>query len=348
MLDANQIGQMLLKERQKKNLTQQEVATLIGVSPKTISKRECGEGLPSLDYLIPLAKLYNISIEEILNGKRNENPCVKEKSINRDFAFLIGSLILGIINILILFCLYIFTPVFAFSGIISLIISIPVIIFHIVGTRDDKSINKNLKICNFALITTQILMSISVLLPVFTLIDNAIDHSNYLNTTLISFIMMGIITGFATFKYSSYFKTQDSFVEFFKHNKSSIVNHIIMMMAINSIFITLYYRFSAVEINIDFINNVHYGIDNEIFITDLIFNSSVVLVSIIGIFLKKYSLLINSFSFVLGITNLVLELSLFENLFGANIILVLIVLIFLIINIYFTVNSKKQKLDKQN
>ena len=41
-------GKFLLDLRKEKSLSQKEVADIIGVSDKTISKWECGEGFPSI------------------------------------------------------------------------------------------------------------------------------------------------------------------------------------------------------------------------------------------------------------------------------------------------------------
>ena len=43
-------SKFLLDLRKEKSLSQKEVADIIGVSDKTISKWECGEGFPSVDF----------------------------------------------------------------------------------------------------------------------------------------------------------------------------------------------------------------------------------------------------------------------------------------------------------
>ena len=55
--------------REKRNLTQAELAEKIGVSSKTISKWETAKGLPDISLLQPLAQALNISVIELMSGE---------------------------------------------------------------------------------------------------------------------------------------------------------------------------------------------------------------------------------------------------------------------------------------
>ena len=55
--------------REKRNLTQAELAETIGVSSKTISKWETAKGLPDISLLQPLAQALGISVIELMNGE---------------------------------------------------------------------------------------------------------------------------------------------------------------------------------------------------------------------------------------------------------------------------------------
>ena len=55
--------------REKRGLTQSELAETIGVSSKTISKWETAKGLPDITLLQPLAQALGISIIELMNGE---------------------------------------------------------------------------------------------------------------------------------------------------------------------------------------------------------------------------------------------------------------------------------------
>ena len=59
--------------REQRNLTQSELADLIGVSSKTISKWETAKGLPDVSLLQPLAQALNISLIELMNGEHITN-----------------------------------------------------------------------------------------------------------------------------------------------------------------------------------------------------------------------------------------------------------------------------------
>ena len=59
--------------REKRNLTQAELAEKIGVSNKTISKWETAKGLPDISLLQPLAQALGISVIELMNGEHIMN-----------------------------------------------------------------------------------------------------------------------------------------------------------------------------------------------------------------------------------------------------------------------------------
>ena len=60
------IGKNLLNARKKSGLTQEEVAKKLGVSRQTISNWELDETLPDIFQSKKLAKLYNLSLDELI------------------------------------------------------------------------------------------------------------------------------------------------------------------------------------------------------------------------------------------------------------------------------------------
>ena len=62
----------LIEYRKKNNLSQDQVAEKIGVSRQAVSKWERAEASPDTDNLIMLSKIYNVSLDELINGKRFE------------------------------------------------------------------------------------------------------------------------------------------------------------------------------------------------------------------------------------------------------------------------------------
>ena len=72
MNDFTKSGEFLADLRKSKGLTQSELGELIGAGDKTISKWERGINVPDVIMLNKLAKVLDISIHEILNGKKDD------------------------------------------------------------------------------------------------------------------------------------------------------------------------------------------------------------------------------------------------------------------------------------
>lgn len=68
----------LLYYRKKNNLSQEELAAKIGVSRQAVSKWERAEASPDTDNLILLAKLYGVSLDELLMS--GETECEEKSS----------------------------------------------------------------------------------------------------------------------------------------------------------------------------------------------------------------------------------------------------------------------------
>ena len=62
--------------RERKGLTQKQLAERVLVSDKAVSKWETGKGLPDISLLEPLARALGVSVSELLSGEyqRNRNP----------------------------------------------------------------------------------------------------------------------------------------------------------------------------------------------------------------------------------------------------------------------------------
>ncbi|RXE60653.1 helix-turn-helix domain-containing protein [Acetivibrio mesophilus] len=69
-MDQTKIGRFIAQERKRKNLTQKQLAELLGISDKTISKWERGNGFPEVSLLLPLCRQLDISLNELLTGER--------------------------------------------------------------------------------------------------------------------------------------------------------------------------------------------------------------------------------------------------------------------------------------
>ena len=67
-MDCKKFGDLLARLRQEKLLTQQQLADLLGVSNKTVSKWECGNGYPDVLFWQDLANILGADIAKLLQG----------------------------------------------------------------------------------------------------------------------------------------------------------------------------------------------------------------------------------------------------------------------------------------
>lgn len=82
-MDYIKTGDFLKSLRKANGLTQEEVANHLLVSPKTVSRWECGDGLPDINIISDVAALYNVTVDEILKGERKiKEDNLKEETIN--------------------------------------------------------------------------------------------------------------------------------------------------------------------------------------------------------------------------------------------------------------------------
>lgn len=73
------LGQLLKNARENKDYTQKEVMQLTGINSKSLSGYENDVAEPDLQTLSELARLYEISLDEILEIKPTET-CILTKS----------------------------------------------------------------------------------------------------------------------------------------------------------------------------------------------------------------------------------------------------------------------------
>ena len=66
MIDFIQMGKKLAKYRKENNMTQDDLADKLFVTRQLISKWEKGIGVPSLDVVLELSKIFKVSIEDLL------------------------------------------------------------------------------------------------------------------------------------------------------------------------------------------------------------------------------------------------------------------------------------------
>ena len=76
-MNTKKIGNFISQKRQEKGLKQKELAEILYVTDKTISRWENGNYMPDLSILIKLAQTLNVSVYELLLGE-----CLSEKENN--------------------------------------------------------------------------------------------------------------------------------------------------------------------------------------------------------------------------------------------------------------------------
>lgn len=73
-MDLTKIGKLLCDLRKAKGMTQKQVADVLGVLPKTISKWETGRGFPDVSVITPLADVLGVSERILLSGDMVKKP----------------------------------------------------------------------------------------------------------------------------------------------------------------------------------------------------------------------------------------------------------------------------------
>lgn len=76
-----EIGAFLKQLRKEKGITQEQLAEILSVTGRTVSRWETGTNLPDLSILVQISEYYNVEIKEILDGERkseNMNHELKE------------------------------------------------------------------------------------------------------------------------------------------------------------------------------------------------------------------------------------------------------------------------------
>ena len=72
-MDAYITGSTIKTLREKKGITQAQLADLLGVSSKAVSKWETGKGFPDITLIEPLAKALSVSVMELMSGDTVSN-----------------------------------------------------------------------------------------------------------------------------------------------------------------------------------------------------------------------------------------------------------------------------------
>ena len=72
-MDNAKIGSLIYRLRKEKGYTQLQLADILNISDKTISKWERGQGCPDISLLKSLSELFGVDMEKLLAGELDEN-----------------------------------------------------------------------------------------------------------------------------------------------------------------------------------------------------------------------------------------------------------------------------------
>ncbi|MCM1024477.1 MAG: helix-turn-helix domain-containing protein [Prevotella sp.] len=79
-MDQIRIGKFIAETRKSQNMTQKQLADVLSISDKTVSKWECGKGLPEVSLMLPLCNVLCITANELLSGAKISQIDYQEKA----------------------------------------------------------------------------------------------------------------------------------------------------------------------------------------------------------------------------------------------------------------------------
>ena len=79
-MDVMKIGAFIKSQRTELNMTQKDLAEKIGCTDKTISRWETGKGMPDSSFLVPLAYILGVTVNELLTGEKIPEETFTQKS----------------------------------------------------------------------------------------------------------------------------------------------------------------------------------------------------------------------------------------------------------------------------
>lgn len=142
-MDQIKIGKFISSKRKEKNITQSELAEMLNITDRAISKWENGVCLPDVGIMIELCKILDITINDLFSGeivdmkdneKRLEENLLEMARIKeqRDKELLLLEIFIGvIISILMVSCIFISVFIDMANWIKVLLIIIGIIPFAI-------------------------------------------------------------------------------------------------------------------------------------------------------------------------------------------------------------------------
>lgn len=84
-MDTYITGNTIKSLREKKSMSQAQLADMLGVSSKAVSKWETAKGLPDITLIEPLAKALSVSVMELMSGDTIINKNISSNMLRSNF-----------------------------------------------------------------------------------------------------------------------------------------------------------------------------------------------------------------------------------------------------------------------
>ena len=110
MLDFQAVGEQIHKLRVSNGYNQDRLAEALFVSRQAVSRWELGQTLPSVDNLVELCKLFNVSFEELLCMGKPKHFDEDDIFKGHSREFVVRSIVCGDLKIDLAEKLYLFSP----------------------------------------------------------------------------------------------------------------------------------------------------------------------------------------------------------------------------------------------
>lgn len=194
----NNFGEFIYTMRKEKGWTQSELADKLGITNKAVSKWETGDAFPETAQLVPLATLFDITVDELLRGEKNPNierekpqviqepkelkPMTKKQAIS--IASAIGLILVGVMVLITLAVNDVSYGIFV--PILLVCVAVAVFMLVVTGMRraldsaemDETAYRKGAKIA--AMLAMGIVFTILSVIPIIAMEAAGIQESVYL------------------------------------------------------------------------------------------------------------------------------------------------------------------------
>ena len=116
-MDQEKIGKFITELRKENNMTQSDLSTRLLTSKENVSRWERGISMPSIEMIMKLSNIFDISVNEFLSGKRKT--AINSKEIDTISATLMcdnrrkmRKLIIIFVTIIVILCVFFISLLF--------------------------------------------------------------------------------------------------------------------------------------------------------------------------------------------------------------------------------------------